>query len=257
MMLSRFFPLGQRLVCILLSCLLTCSSSGEVKKTGKPKPQAKAPAIAYLRIWKGAFPTGSLLHVLVREGKKASRELIAPIESRPTLTDYLEVPAQKAQLDFATGSTKEVNQSLELKLAQGERATLIINEVGSALKLELLPPATSPGSAETGELVVRNLTPDLRSLVVKIGESTQIQLGSFESLVHLRGLPREDFHIETSGEVGQGKTFNWSNQVSLRANRKATLLIYPDPYGRIRPRLFLDEENSAAAETDAPAEPKE
>ena len=56
----------------------------------------------------------------------------------------------------------------------------------------------------------------------------------------MRGIKPAVYQIRTSGTGSDGKPFQWNNEVDFRQYRRQTLLIFPDPYGRVRPRLVVD-----------------
>ena len=70
-----------------------------------------------------------------------------------------------------------------------------------------------------------------------MGTLLSAHLISVRSSVRLDGMKRAIYPVTTSGLDGTGKSVHWNTDVDFRQYRRATLLIYPDAYGRIRPRI--------------------
>ena len=84
--------------------------------------------------------------------------------------------------------------------------------------------------------------PNLKDAHVDIGDMLNAQIASGAGLLMMRGVQPAVYQVRTSGTGPNGKAFEWNTEVELKQNHRQTLLIYPDPYGRIRPRLSVDGE---------------
>ena len=92
---------------------------------------------------------------------------------------------------------------------------------------------------------MRNLAADIKDIHVTVGDALNAQFAGSGSYLQMRGLRAGFYPIHTIGTSGDGNPFEWTTEADLRQHRSQTLLIYPDPYGRIRPRMSVDGEMTA------------
>jgi len=222
--------------------LATVATAFGVTHKSAPHPLlSPAPAAtAQIRIWKGEFPSGRRLHVTFSTtGKKPTAGDLGSLDRGYHFTEYTPVPAADLQLEVTTDlPTTTSLKSFPVHFTPNGLATLLLRENGGTLETELVDDSPPPSNANVPELAIRNFVPTLTGLQIAIGEDVRVALHSPDSYLLLRGLKPEVLQVDTSGQQEPGKPLRWTNEVDFRRCRKATLLIYPDPYGRIRPRLI-------------------
>jgi hypothetical protein len=153
--------------------------------------------------------------------------------------DYAVAPVGNVTIEIA--DEKDEKNPLAIvpaHLAADSFWTLLVRETGGEIHAELID--DTPAGARTVALTVRNFAPTLSTLEIEAGPDFHAKLSSPESFVHVRGLPLERLQVETSGSESSGNVLQWTNSVDFTKFRGATVLIYPDPYGRIRPRVVID-----------------
>lgn len=239
---------------VFLGVLLTSSQAAEKGKK-PPNREAATSAPAAIRLWKDAFPSKRNIRVLLKPTARKG----TPTEIRVTspgyrFMDYVELPAG----DF----TVEVNDLENLKAGLFQKTvtlppksftTLLLREEGESISAEFIDDTIRGTSAEVGELTVRNFAPTLATLQIRVGDEVNVSLGSPASFLQVRGLKKALVQVETSGADVSGTALKWTSEVDFRTVLKATLVVYPDPYGRIRPQVVVDGENPNSSKEEAPS----
>lgn len=233
------------LYALLPALILSVTGVSLAKKVAAPA-QAPAPAVpvspALLRIWKGELVSRRALRVsyTVSAHKSPPKEFVH-LEHGYDFGQYIPLPAEDLKLDvFEDRPNGELLNSLPLHLSSGDKVTLLISETGGKVGIEIVNDNPPPDAEKTADLSVRNFIPSLTSLQVSVGDDVRVTLSSAQSFLQVRGLRREALEVDTSGTQA-GKSIRWTNEVDFSQARKATVLIYPDPYGRIRPRVVVDD----------------
>lgn len=228
---------------LVVSGLYFQASPADAGSKKKPAAVAAGPAeekgTVLLRVWKDAFNTDRALRVTVR----ASMKRIAPFELSVSegrqFLEYQEVFTGPATLEITDAAdAKNRLAMLPVNLSHGAFFTLLIVEEGGKPVVELIDDSVRPGAP--GELTVRNFAPTLPTLRVKLGDDIQLALEGRHTLARVRGLPNRTQRIDTSGLDQSGRQVNWANEVDFAKTRRVTLLVFPDAYGRIRPRVVID-----------------
>lgn len=251
-LLRRCFDLG------IIASLLTASLYAAGKKPVKdPARETVKPAAAtaQVRIWKGEFPSKRAVSVTYKPaGKTATPTEFDGLNDSYSFTGYLRVPAEDLVFEFfdAADKTQKLSEQV-VQAGSDDLITLILSEQKGEFHTELLHDALPSPKTTVAELTVRNFVPTLTDLEIKIGDGTRITLHAPDSFAQLRGLPLQALKVETSGSLGADKPFSISNDVNFDRFRKATLLIYPDPYGRIRPRLVIEDGSNSTEPKSAAA----
>lgn len=184
------------------------------------------------------------MRVSFRVGKKPAAD-VRLNEGRQFL-DYQEIatgPLVVEVIDEAEGKPKLA--ATNLAVDGGDFFTILISEVAGRVAVDVIDDAVAP-AVTVGELSVRNFAPGLDSLRVKIGEDFNVKLDGPAAFARVRGLAPRTVQIDTSGAESGGKQFNWANEIDFKKIPRATLLIVPDAYGRIRPRIVADGQIPAA-----------
>jgi hypothetical protein len=252
--MKLFHSFRRRLPRLLLAALLL-GVAGETLAKKIPAPaEAAAPAPvnpAQMRIWKGELGSGRSLRVsYTTSARKPVTKDFAHLEKGFAFGSYAPIPAEDLQIEiFEDTPTGAKLKSIPLHLAAADKATLLLSETDGKIGAEIVNDTPSPGTEATAELAVRNFVPSLTSLQVSVGDDVHVSLNTPQSFLQVRGLRREALEVDTAGTQA-GKPIKWTNEVDFSQTRKATVLIYPDPYGRIRPRVITDNNPS---ESNAPS----
>jgi hypothetical protein len=243
-----------RTTAILVFIALGGSSiAAEPKKKAAP---AEAAQPASLRVWKGDFASKRSVRVTRRgTARKGPPADSIDFTDGYRFGDYVPVPP--GAWTFEVVDAKEPGTRLatfSTSLAASSFSTLLVQEKADGIALELVDDTAPKGAI--AELVVRNFAPTLKYVDVDAGRDLHVRLTSTESFLAVRGLTRTKLQVETSGEETSGQPLKWSNEVDFTKVRRATVLIYPDGYGRIRPRVVVDGEITATPTDAAQVSPK-
>ncbi len=220
---------------------------------GAEKKEKVSPNPAHLRIWKDQFESQRPVRLQLRQSgrKTAAIDVQLPAEGWQFM-EYQAVPAGIATVEISDGGDAKAKVAASpISLAAGRYFTLLLRERNGTVTTELIDDSELPETVDIAELTIRNFATTLTSLEVRVGDELTARLVSSESFVHVRGLARKLVQINTSGVEQSAKPVKWATEIDFSKHRKATLLIYPDSHGRIRPRVVIDAHESEV--TDAPA----
>ncbi|MGB8167809.1 MAG: hypothetical protein WCF18_09990, partial [Chthoniobacteraceae bacterium] len=197
------------------------------------------PAMAQVRVWKGDFPSKRVLKISVRgSGRKSAVAEIASGAEGYFFSPYRPVLAGSSIIEVTdVQDAKNKPTALSVTLAPGSFSTVLLAENGGLTSIELLSDTIS--SPPSSELRVCNFAP-LASLQIDVGEDLHARLNPQGALLHVRGIPQKKIQVRTSGVDSSGKSVRGSNEVDFTQSPRVTILIYPDTYGRIRPRIVID-----------------
>ena len=203
-----------------------------------PPPVEDTKETAKLRLWKTSDVSSDILIKLrFLPYKKPESAAISPLEVQASsyqFGNYTEVPAGPFTAEISAPDRPTVR--LPLNLAVNSQSTLLVRLKGPTLTAEWID--DTPNSADAGyEFGAYNLLFASGDIQVDFGTLMTAHLSPGRSSAHLSGIKRGPYSITTSGVDGAGKSFHWTTEVDFRQYRKAALLIIPDAYGRIRPRI--------------------
>ena len=168
--------------------------------------------------------------------------------------NYVEVPAGRCTLEVSDGTLAAAGKppasplaSLPADLTAGAFFTVLVSEegeVGATPQVELVQDGRGGEKAVAGtaQIAIRNFVPSLKDARVSLGDVLTAQFAAGGSYLVMRGVQPAIYQVHTTGTGLNGQTFEWNTEVDLKRYHRQTLLIYPDPYGRIRPRLSVDGE---------------
>ena len=150
--------------------------------------------------------------------------------------NYADIPASHGTLEVfdAPGATHPL-ASLPADLAPDAFVTVLVEEplkVGAPPQVEIIVDSEGAQSADGPSAQIR-----IRSFVAGI-KDLRVTLGDVLNAV---------YSVKTVGTGTDGNPFEWTTEADLRQHHSQTLLIFPDPYGRIRPRMSVDGEPLGAS----------
>lgn len=209
-----------------------------------PSASPSAAGGARLRLWKASdLPAGGTLRVrlLPGDGKsEAGAVSLSDNSNRYEIGDYRAVPAGHVSVEVTIlpGGNRFL---LPVYQASGNAGTVVVQVQGGEIRAEFVDdhPSTS-GNARSFN--VYNLLLGAKGDVqISAGNVVTAHLLSAGGSLRLGGLKPADYPLSAAGTDGDGKSFRWNGDTDLRKVRRATLLICPDVYGRMRPRLVEDD----------------
>jgi len=211
--------------------------------TAKPAKDAVPAKSAYVRIWKEDFTTEGDLRARIRPTDAKAEPFEVDLDAKGfRFTNYAAVAAGPTliSVNIPTQSDGPKSPEIAYKFTPGSFTTLIVSRGDDGLRFEILDDAPSGQQEGDAELLVRNFVHDLKDFRVQVGEDLSARLHGPEGFLQVRGLNRKLSAIETTAQSSDGKESKWTTEVDFSSVRRATLLIFADPYGRIRPRVMFD-----------------
>ena len=231
-----------------LPATLAAIATATVLTASPQTPAAPASAgatAAHVRLWKIDLHglTGLRVSFKPAGGRRAVARELGGGEPDYQFDNYADVPSGPGTFEAFAGKDKHPFSSLPGTLSPGSFLTLILSASESAdgsPALTLVDDGSATTDSVPAQLTVRNFMADLKGARVVVGDSLNAQFAPGAGFLAMRGIKPAVYQIRTSGTGPDSKPFQWNNEVNLRQYRRQTLLIYPDPYGRVRPRLVVD-----------------
>ena len=211
---------------------------------------ADAPAAAHVRFWKTDLHDLSRVRVSLRTGagRHAAAHDLGSAGPGFLFNNYADVPAGHGTLEVFAATDKTPLLSLPADFVPGAFVTVLLNEpqkAGEPPRVEIIEDGGPGVDAPRAQIIMRSFVVGIKEMRVTVGENLNAQFVSGDGFLQMRGLKPAYYPIRTVGTGADDKPFEWTNEADLRQRHHQTLLIYPDPYGRIRPRLIVDGENQA------------
>lgn len=244
-------------VCAVGAPVMLLAQTHPTPRGTKATEHAATPvAPVSVRFWKTDLPSfGELRLTLVPANPKGRLEAHEVGSEGPgyQFGNYLEVSPGRCALELSEVSASAVGKPLPplanvpTDFSAGAFYTVLASEgakVGDAPRLEVIEDrrADEKLTAGSAQLTIRSFVPSLKETRVVVGEALSAQFVAGTGFLVMRGVQPAVYQVKTSGKDATGKPFEWSTETDLRQFHRQTLLICPDPYGRIRPRLSVDGE---------------
>ncbi len=128
---------------------------------------------------------------------------------------------------------------------------LVINKDGQP-SVELINDTIDPKAPVSGRLIIRQLFPNAR-VSVTVGSAAPGTPMNYGEMATLDNLPLGATPLTMQATIPGLGVKSWNLPLDLSQYHHNTLLIYPDPYGRFRPRLAVDGQ-SVAEQGESPGE---
>lgn len=190
-----------------------------------------------LRVWKASEAPDLEVQLRLLPYGKTVQEAISPLKIEAgnyQFSDYVEVPSGPFTAEISAADRPTVR--LPLYLEPSGQLTMLVQVKGSTLSVERIDDvAENPDNS--CEFSVYNLLPASGDIHIDLGSVLSVHLSTNRGSVRLHGIKRAVYPITAEGTDDKGKSFRWNTDADFRHCRKATLLIYPDAYGRVRPRV--------------------
>jgi hypothetical protein len=241
-------------VCLFAGTALEVGAASPKKRknppasTPKPSAGAESSGTASMRLWKEDFPSQKEVQFGISFKKdKNAAVTFKPPGAGSFFTAYTVCPSEAATVTILGGdSAGGKSEPIPVRLAPGSFTTFLLREKDGTPLLEVLDDARVGADGAGAELTVRNFDRRLVEIRVQAGDHLSARMRAPECLLNVRGLERQVYQLDTIARDDSGKESRWSTEVDFKTSRKATLLIYSDPYGRVRPRVVLDGQPAPA-----------
>ncbi len=239
-----------------ITILIGAQSSGvnslEAKPRGKsPLKQSSAAvvskeAVAHIRVWKVSENSASpaVQVSIASAGSARSLGKISLKEGRYDFASFIDVPPGllDLQISEATGDAQSSHKIL-VAIQDGHSATLLLRQEKSG---GVVTDLMDEGTGTSGDLSIYNfLDAGGGDCQVMIGDNVNVLVSANRGFFRIVGLNRQNYLVTTSFKGAEGKSSHWENSVDFHQLQKASIVIYPDSYGRTRPRLIVDNDNVA------------
>ena len=207
-------------------------------------------ATAQVRLWKTELRdlTGVRVSLKSAGGRHATPHDIGGGGPGYVFDSYADAPAGRGLLEVFAGTNDHPLVSLPTNFDRGNFYTVLLREsekAGGPPRLEIIADSAAGADPTSAQITVRNFVENLKDVRVTVGDSVSAQFPSGEGFMQMHGIKPAVYPINTVGNGPDGKPFSWSTETDLKQHHHQTLLIYPDPYGRIRPRVCVDGESTA------------
>jgi hypothetical protein len=220
-MLSRFFTLGISLG------LITAAMSGLA--------QSPAPKLGYIRFWDMLPAQNGTFELRKADGSSAEGNLLTASAYR--YSGYGEFPVGRHRIGvFKKGVTSPL-KVFDVDLKPDVFFTILV----SPLSIDMIDDTNDP-KATSGTLTVRNYFPGVTVEITANAQKIVTALPYGQSHT-AGGLPLQRLPLSLHARLPNGTPIESGAEADLRASKRATLLIIPDSYGRISPRIALDGKN--------------
>ena len=221
------------------------------KAHAAPTAATNSSPSVHVRLWKTDLHSFNRVRILYRtSGRRAATVELGGGGPGYLFNNYADIPSGPTVFTLVLDSDKKPVRTVQADLLPETFATLIVSEperAGSPPQLELVDDGTVTTSDTSAQLRLRFLVPGLKEARITVGDVLNAEIVTADGYLRIRGLKPAVYPIHTFGTSPVNKPFSWNNEVDLSQHRRQTLLIYPDPYGRIRPRLIEDAELPAAS----------
>lgn len=207
-----------------------------------PSPAAVGGGSSWVRLWKEDFANKNKVRLeLVSKTDKAKLVHFEPTATGAFFTDYANIPAGAATLLLTLpGSESDKDASIPVTLLPDSFTTILVHDRDGKPEVEILNDAPASVDEKNAEFTVRNFAFDLAEIRVQAGDTLNARLRAPSCYLNAHGFPREKLQIDTTTKSNAGKESHWATEIDFSTSRKATLLIFVDPYGRVRPRVVFD-----------------
>ena len=214
-------------------------------------PVAAAHPSAHVRFWKTELRDLASVRVSFKPsgGKHPAAHEIGNGKPGYIFDNYSDAPVGPGTLEVFAGTDTHALASAPINLSPGSFVTVLLSEpktAGEPPRIEIIDNGNAADTTQS-QITVRNFVADLKDMRLTMGDCLNVQFVSEDSFLQMRGLKPALYPLRTVGTDLHGKPFDWNIDVDFRQSRHQTLLIYPDSYGRIRPRLVPDGESRVDA----------
>lgn len=239
-------------------CLLWCgvnlgTACAQEPASPTPSPTPKQ-VTAYVRFW-NLLPLKSGYLELVGAADPLGKSLLSASPGA-FAGEYRPVPpARYSWAVCRAGDRKQpLKNPLDVPLRAEEYLTIVTRpsaDPGGEPVVELVDDTIDPDQPSSNNLTIYQCSPDVKAVVTAARRYTSdpVVYGSTQSL---KDLPKGVVGLSISLTTKTGPA-SWNTDADFRASPHASLIVVPDAYGRIRPRVTVDgATRNAAVPSDLP-----
>ncbi len=241
-MLPKFFRLvptklrsAGRLTCLLWLSLGVGTLSAQVPSpTPTPSPSTK-PKLAYIRFW-NMLPSQPPTVLEILSGDK-------PLMTAAVCNFYAGytsvAPGAFTLTIRRAGDQNGAIKRLPVNLLGDMYVTVLVSSKDGQPNVDYINDTIDPKSPDVRRLVLRQLFPNAKVTTTLGPASSSAALGYGETAV-MDNLPAAQSSVTVQAVIPGQAPKSWSMPIDFTQAAHNTLLIFPDPYGRFRPRLATD-----------------
>jgi hypothetical protein len=224
-MQSKFCTLASSSLAV---AILAFTSYGQ---SASPSP----PRAGYIRFWDMLPSANGAFEVRKVDPPASGGSMLSA--SAYQYSSYLEFPVGKYQLGvFKKGANTPI-KVFSLDLKADNYFTILV----SPQSIDMFDDTNDPKAA-SGTLTIRNFFPgssvsvssNLKMIVSSLAQGQSLQAS---------GLPLEQIRVNLQAKLLNGKPAGSDLEIDFKHNTRATLLVIPDSYGRLRSRVMFDGKN--------------
>ncbi len=215
-----------------------------------PTPAGSKPKPAYVRFWNMTTVKGATFDLVNDAGPK---EAFSSAASRNFTAPYLPIAAATYSFSvYKAGEREVVLKKFPINLRSNVFVTILVSgDKPEAFKFELLDDTWSTEKTTAGIAIIRNFLPDAEASFKVEGKTINVRPGAFETVT---GLPLQKVMFALEAKMPDGSVRVWNSEADFKRSRRATLLVFQDGRGQIRPRASEDGVSNIDPEPDR-AEP--
>lgn len=237
----KFSALGKwvLLVALLAATGSATSRAQTPEPTPTPTPATNKPKLAYLRLWNMLPSTPPTTLELLSADKPLVTGAVCNFYA-----GYASVAPGAFTLTVRrAGDQNGAIKRLPVNLLADMFVTVLVSSKDGQPNVELINDTVDPKAAVTKRLVLRQLFPNAKVTTV-VGNAAPSAPLTFGETAVLDNLPEASSSLTVQAAIPGQSVKSWSMPLELPPNARATLLIFPDSYGRFRPRLAMDGQAS-------------
>ena len=223
-MQSKFYTLASN---FLFLCLFA--------SVGHAQTPSPTPKVGYIRFWNMLPPTNGTFEVRNANAGPTEESLLTA--SAYKYSSYTAFPEARYRLAVVKKGEAAALKIFEVDLKQDTFFTILI----SPRSIDMFSDAQDP-NADSGRLMIRNFFPgaNISALINSKQVTESLPYGqSYEA----GGLSLDRAVITLRAKLPSGVPSESSVDFDFKTSKRATVLIIPDSYGRLRPRITIDGKN--------------
>ena len=230
-----------RRLAVLLLCGVAAGTASSQTDAPTPTPSPK-PKAAYIRFWNMLPSRPSTVLELLSADKPLITAAVCNFYAGYTSV----TPGAFTLTVRRVGDQNGAIKRLPVNLLADMYVSILVSAKDGQPNVELIDDTIDPKTAGTRRLVLRQLFPNAK-VTATVGPGPAGATLGFGETVAMDNLPAAQSSLTVQAVISGQGVKSWSMPLDLTQAAHNTLLIFPDPYGRFRPRLAVDGQSSGEA----------